>query len=124
MSGAQAFRLFLDGAHDAEEVAAVDLLDVRGGVALFEQGAGEGGELVVGVELRRDAADAIEVGADADVVDAADLDGVVDLGDDIGEGGGRESCRWPRPRASRWLPRARRDLRSCGPRRIGHGARP
>jgi len=81
----------LDGAHDAEEVAAVDLLDVVGGVALFEQRAGEGGELVVGAKVGGDAADAVEVGADADVIDAADADGVVDLGDDVGEGGGGDA---------------------------------
>ena len=86
--GGLAFGFLLDGSHDAEEVAAVDLFDVVGGVAFFEQGAGEGGELVVGFESLGDAAYAVEVGADADVVDAADLDGVVDLGDYVVEGGG------------------------------------
>ena len=80
-----------DGAHDAEEVAAVDFLDVVGGVAGLEEGAGEGGELVVGVEAGGYAGDAVEVGADADVVDAADLHGVVDLGEDVLEGGGRDT---------------------------------
>lgn len=58
------------GAQDAEEVAAVDLTDVLGGVALLEQRSGEGGELVVGGEVGRDAGDAVEVRANADMVDA------------------------------------------------------
>ena len=88
--GLQVAGALLYGAHDAEEVTAIDLLDVGGGEAFFEQGSGKGGELVVRGELRGDAADAVEVGADADVIDAGDLDGVGDLGDDIGEGGGRK----------------------------------
>ena len=80
--------------HDAEEIAAVDFFDVVGGVAFFEQCAGEGGEFVVGVEAFGDAAYSVEVGADAYVVDAADLDGVVDLGDYVGEGGGWDTWRW------------------------------
>ncbi len=77
-----------DGAHYAEQVAAVDLLDVVGGVALFEQSAGEGGELVVGLSSAGNTADSVEVGADADVVDATDLDSMIDLVDDVGERGG------------------------------------
>src|SRR5438309_472082 len=77
--GAEFAGALFDRAHDSEEVAAVDLLDVVGGVALFEQGPGEGGKLVVGVEVGGNAGDAVEVGADADVVDAADFDSVVDL---------------------------------------------
>src|SRR5258708_3338442 len=76
VGGLLALGFLFDGAHDAEEVAAVDLLDVVGGVAFFEQGAGEGGELVVGAEVGGNAVYAVEVGADADMVDASDLDGV------------------------------------------------
>jgi len=84
--------LLFDGAHDAEEIAAVDLFEVFGGVTLFEEGAGERGEFVVRAEVGGDAADAVEVGADADVVDAAGMDCMVDLGDDVGEGGGGQVC--------------------------------
>ena len=63
----------------------IDLFDIVPGVALFEQGSGEDGEFVVGFESFRYAADTVVVGADADVVDAADLDSVVDVGDYVFE---------------------------------------
>lgn len=85
--GAELAGALFDGAHDAEKVPAVDFLDVLGAVALFEEGASEGRELVVRGEVGGDAGDAVEVSADAHVVDAGDLYGVVDLGDDVGEGG-------------------------------------
>jgi hypothetical protein len=91
--GGLAFGFLLDGAHYAEEIAAVDFFDVVGGVAFFEQGAGEGGKLVVGFESLGDAAYSVEIGADAHVVDAADLDCVVDLCDNVVERCGREGGR-------------------------------
>lgn len=88
-SGFQFAGSLLDGAHDTEQIAPVNLLDVFGGVALFEESTGKSGELAVGVQVRRDAAYAVEVGSNTNAVDAADLNGVIDLRDDVGQ-----RCRW------------------------------
>ena len=74
-------------AHDAEEVAAPDFLDVGLAVAAGEELAGELDELG-GAGEAGDTAVAVEVGAEADMVDADYGDGVVEMGHDIEDGCG------------------------------------
>src|SRR5580704_3416110 len=88
-SGLQFAGALLNGAHDAQKIAAINLLDVSGRIALLEQGTGEGREFVVGAELRWDTTHAVEVRADANMIDAANLHRMVDLGNNI-----RERGRW------------------------------
>ena len=68
----------LYSAPDAEQIAAPDLLDVGFAVAALDEFAGDVAAFG-GVVPASNAAAAVEVGADADVVDAGDLDDVLDV---------------------------------------------
>src|SRR5690606_17429980 len=78
-------------AHYAEEVSAPDFGDVFFGITAFEKSAGDVGEFA-GVVAAPDSAAAVEIRADADVVDSDDFHDVVDVVHDVVEGGevGRE----------------------------------
>ena len=73
-------------AQGTQDVAAEDLVDVRLGVAAAEQFLRQPGVARDVFEADRDAGDAVEVGADAGVVDAGDLDDVVDVVGHVGDG--------------------------------------
>src|SRR5262249_17332570 len=73
------------GSHQTQWVLAVDLANVRGGVAFLEECPRKVGELRDVVESFRRAADAVEIGANANVVHSGNLDRVVDVRDDVGE---------------------------------------
>src|SRR3981189_87625 len=89
-SGLQFAGTLLNGAHDAKKVAAVDLFDVGGRITFLKQGASEHRKLVVRAKLGGNTAYAVEVRADADMVDAANLHRVVDLGNHVGQRGRRQ----------------------------------
>ena len=72
-------------APDAQQIAAPDLGDVLAAVAARCELGRDVGRLGR-VGPARDAAAAVEVGADADVVDADQLDGVVDVIDEVRDG--------------------------------------
>ena len=67
----------------AEDVPAEDLVDVGLGVAAAEQFVGQPGEVGDVFQADRPSIDAVEVRADADVVDPRDLDEVVDVVGDV-----------------------------------------
>ena len=69
-------------AEDAEEIAAEEFLHVFGGVASGHERGGDFGEIGGGVDAFGWDGDAVEVGADADVVDAGDLDDVIEMIDE------------------------------------------
>src|SRR5215207_24747 len=71
-------------AEGPQDVAAEDLADVGIGVAAPQQLVGEAGEARDVLEADWPGGDAVEVGADADVVDAGDLGDVVDVVGDVG----------------------------------------
>src|SRR5437867_11335816 len=77
-----AVRFTLHCFHDPEQIAAENLQDVRLRVALVEQRLGDPRQLgrVVHPERHRGA---VEIGAEAHVIDAGDLHGVVDVLDDL-----------------------------------------
>ena len=84
-------------------------MDVRLGVAAFQQLLGQSGVVRNVLEADRPGGDPVEVGADADVVDAGDLDDVVDV---IGDVGDRPALAvgWPSTRLRRpWQTRPGRD---------------
>ena len=72
--------------HDAEEIAAPDFLDVGLAVTAGEQLAGEVDELGRAGQTG-DTTVAVEVGAETDMIDADHLDGVLEMGHDIEDGG-------------------------------------
>ena len=72
--------------HDAEEVAAPDLLDVLLAIATGKELTGEADELRAAAKTC-DASIAIEVGAKTYMVDAHDVDGMLKMGNDIKDGG-------------------------------------
>ena len=72
----------LYGGEEAEEIGAEEFVEVGGGVAAGEQGGGDFGQVGGGVDALGEGAYAVEVGADADVVDACDADDVVEVGDE------------------------------------------
>ena len=75
---------------DAQEISAEDLAAVFGGVAALHQCGGDLGQIGGGVDaLRQLAADAVEVRAEADVIDSGDFGDVVDVVDRAAESGGR-----------------------------------
>jgi len=69
----------LNSTKDSQQVAAEELAHVFGGIAACHEGGGDFREVGCGVDLRGCCGDAIEVGAYADVLDAGDLDGVVEV---------------------------------------------
>ena len=74
------------GIHDAHEVAAPDLGDVGVGEALGQEAEGDLDHLA-GRLAADEAAAAVEVGADADVIWADEPDDVHDVADGVAEGG-------------------------------------
>ena len=73
----------LDIVEEAEGVFAEDFADVGIGVALLEEGFGDLGEMG-GVFHAEWHGGAIEVGAEADMIDAGDFYGVINVLDDFG----------------------------------------
>ena len=73
-------------AHDTEEIAAPDLLDVGFAVAAGKELTGEVEELGA-VGESGDATVAVEVSAEAHMVDAHHLDGMLEVGKDVEDGG-------------------------------------
>jgi len=73
----------LDLLEEAESVFAEDFADVGIGIALVEEGLGELGEMG-GVFHADGHGGTIEIGAEADMINAGDFDGVVDVIDDFG----------------------------------------
>ena len=71
-----------------QQIAAPEFFDLRFGVAAADQLDGHI-EGFAGVVPADDAAAAVEVGRDADMVDADQLDGVVDVVDEVFQVGGR-----------------------------------
>jgi len=81
--------ILADLAPDSKEVAAHDFAGIFGGVAVIEEGLGDGAEVGLFAEFG-DVAHAAEVAADTDVVDADEVFDVVDVldhGVDVFEGG-------------------------------------
>src|SRR5260370_22398720 len=83
-SGLQLAGALLNGAHDAKQIAAINLFDVGSRIACLKQRTSEHRELVVGAKLRGHTTHSVEVRADADMVDAANLHRMVDLRDNVG----------------------------------------
>ncbi len=81
--GLELFGYLLDFTEDSEEIAAEDFAAVFGGVAAGHEGCGDFGEVGGGVEaLRQLAAYAVEVRAEAYVVDTGYLGDVIDVVDE------------------------------------------
>src|SRR5262245_61703586 len=78
----------LDFVHDSQQVAAPDFLDLSFGITAAEklQSDVEG---FAGVIPADDAAAAVEIGRDADMVDANELHGMIDVIDEVFDRGGR-----------------------------------
>src|SRR5947207_5156428 len=79
----------LDHLKDAKEIRAEDLLDLALVHAAIEEPGGERRQRCGGLQAARQRRDAVEVGADADVIDARDAGGVHDVIDGIFELRGR-----------------------------------
>ena len=78
--GLQLLGDLFDLAEDAEEVAAEDFAAILSGVAASHEGGGDFGQVGGGVEsLGELAADAVEVGAQTDVINAGDFGDVVNV---------------------------------------------
>src|SRR5579875_1801345 len=75
-------RVGLDLAEDAQDVATEDFANVLGAVAARHEGCGNLGEVGGGVDASGRDRYAVKVRADADVVDARDLDDVVEVVDE------------------------------------------
>src|SRR5205823_13783406 len=84
---------FLNDLKDAEEIRAEDLLDLVLVHSAIEEPRGDGGEGGGGLQAARQRRHAVEVGADADVIDAGDVDGVHDVIDGVVELRGRTAER-------------------------------
>ena len=82
-------RLGLNFGEDAEEVGAEDFFHLLGGVAAGHEGGGDFWEVGGVADFGGEDAEAVEVGADADVVDACDLRDVVEMIDEGFERGER-----------------------------------
>ena len=72
----------LGGDEEAEEVGAEDFVEVGWGMAAGEERGGDFGQVGGGVDALGERADSVEVGTDADVIDARDRDDVVEVGDE------------------------------------------
>jgi hypothetical protein len=71
---------FFGFAEDAEQVAAENLADIVGAVAAIEQGLCDFGQVGGGVDAGGSgSADAVEIRAEADVIDAGNFGDVVDV---------------------------------------------
>ena len=79
-------RLRLHLLHDSQEVASPDEAQIGLAVALSQEAAGEVDEFGRGCKTRHTAV-AIEVRSDADVLDTHDVNGMVDMGNGIEDGG-------------------------------------
>ena len=66
----------------AEQVAAKYFLELFGGVAARVESSGDFGQVGCGVDAFGEGGDAVEVGADAYVVDAGDRCDVIDVVDE------------------------------------------
>src|ERR1017187_3325530 len=73
--------------HQPQGILAVNLANLRGGVAFLQQRARQVGPLVDAVESLGSASDAVEIAAQADRVHARDLRHVVDMLHHVGERG-------------------------------------
>ena len=73
----------MDFAEEAEGVFAEDFADVGIGIAFLEEGLGDLGEMG-GVFHAEGHHGAIEIGAEADMIDAGDFYGMIDVLDDFG----------------------------------------
>jgi hypothetical protein len=84
----QFLRDTLDFVHDAEQVAAPEFFDLLFGITVADklQSHVEG---FAGVVPADDAAAAVEIGRNADVVDANELHGLIDVIDEVFDRGGR-----------------------------------
>ena len=85
MLGERLFLALLCCFHDAQEVASPDVAQVGFAVALAQEAAGEVDEFGSGSEARH-AAVAVEVGANADMFYASDVNGMVEVVDGIEDG--------------------------------------
>ena len=72
--------------HDAEEVAAPDLLDILLVIVAGKELTGEADELRAATKAC-DAAVAIEIGAEPYMIDAHDVDGMLEVGNNVKDGG-------------------------------------
>ena len=72
--------------HDAQDIAAQDLLQIFLAIAATGEFADQVGNLGNVFHAARRGVNAVEVGAQADVIDAAHLDGMIDV---VGDGGVR-----------------------------------
>jgi hypothetical protein len=79
----QPLRDLLGLAHHAQDVEAENLLDIALRVAALEQFRGQQRILRHVIELLHDLRDAVEVAADADVIDARDFADVIDMIGDV-----------------------------------------
>ena len=78
-----------DGPHHPQRIATIDFSDVRRRVAFLQQSPRQVWKLRNILESDGDTADAIVIAADADRLDAGNLDDMVDVGDD-----GFQASRW------------------------------